>query len=122
MALTICCYLQASTVYAAYGKRQQQQPGAAPAASGFSLEPRTWVQQAADVTDNLLDASKYKSLAVAAEVRLAKALDKAAQACPNSIAGAAPEDCDEGQPLPNPLATAVCCQVGLTGHLTQRLC
>jgi hypothetical protein len=79
--------------------------------SGFSLEPRTWVQQAADVTDSLLDASKYKSLAVYAEVRLAEALDKAAQACPNSIAGAAPEDCNEGQPLPNPLATAVCCQV-----------
>lgn len=84
----------------------------APAAAGFSLEPRTWVQQAADVTDSLLDASKYKSLAVCAEVRLAEALDKAAQACPNSITGAAPEDCDEGQPLPNPLATAVCCQVG----------
>lgn len=77
----------------------------------FSLEPRSWVQQAAEVTEGLLDASKYKSLAVYAEVRLAEALDKAAQACPNSIAGAAPEDCDEGQPLPNPLGTAVCCQV-----------
>lgn len=77
----------------------------------FSLEPRSWVQQAAEVTDGLLDASKYKSLAVYAEVRLAEALDRAAQACPNSIAGAAPEDCNEGQPLPNPLGTAVCCQV-----------
>lgn len=35
----------------------------------------------------------------------------ASQACPNSIAGAAPEDCEDGQPLPNPLGTAVCCQV-----------
>lgn len=75
------------------------------------------MQQAADITDDLLDASKYKSLAVYAEVKLAEALDKAAQACPNSIAGAAPEDCEDGQPLPNPLATAVCCEVGPAGAM-----
>lgn len=48
--------------------------------AGFSLEPRTWVQLAADVTDGLLD-TKYKSLAVYAEVKLAEALDRAAQVC-----------------------------------------
>jgi hypothetical protein len=83
------------------------------AGTGFTLQPRTWIQQAADITDGLLDESKYKSLAVYAEFRLAEALDKAAQRCPSSIAGAAPEDCEDGQPLPNPLATAVCCQVGI---------
>lgn len=128
--MSSCCHHQASTIYAAYGKTptaacaddstttssKSNSRTAAVANSGspahFSLKPRTWVEQAADITDGLLDADKYKSLAVYAEVRFAEALDKAAQACPNSIAGAAPEDCEDGQPLPNPLTTAVCCQVG----------
>jgi hypothetical protein len=77
------------------------------AASGLSalLQPRDWSVQAADVTSNLLDASKYKSMALYAEVKLAEALDKAARACPD----AADQD---GQLLPNQLKTAVCCQVG----------
>jgi hypothetical protein len=103
----------ASSSVARFGSETLGGFSAQPNSTGFSLEPRTWIQQAADVTDGLLDASKYKSLAVYSEVRLTEALDKAAKACPNSIAGAAPEDCDERQPLPNPLATAVCCQVRL---------
>lgn len=68
------------------------------------MEPRDWTQQAADVTDGLLDASKYKSLAVYAEVKLAEALDKASKVQPDTVNG-------DGEMLPNSLKTAVCFQV-----------
>lgn len=72
-----------------------------------ALEPRDWSVQAAAVTDGLCDASKYKSLAVYAEVKLAEALDKAAKTAPDAVD-------EDGQLPPNSLKTAVCCQVGTT--------
>ncbi|KAF6254813.1 hypothetical protein COO60DRAFT_282105 [Scenedesmus sp. NREL 46B-D3] len=76
-----------------------------------ALEWRGWTLQAAAVTDDLgCDASRFKSLAVYAEVKLAEALDKAAKASPVALN-------EDGEPLPNSLKTAVCCQ--LLGELAE---
>jgi hypothetical protein len=84
----------------------QQQEQQQSSVLSTALEPRGWSLQAAAVTDNLgCDASRFKSLAVYAEVKLAEALDKAAKASAEAV------DAD-GEPLPNSLKTAVCCQVG----------
>ncbi|WIA22349.1 hypothetical protein OEZ85_004661 [Tetradesmus obliquus] len=53
---------------------------------------------------------RFKSLAVYAEVKLAEALDKAAKALPDAVD-------EDGEPLPNSLKTAVCCQ--LLGELAE---
>lgn len=85
---------------------RQQHAASSSTSSSLSsaLEPRDWAEQAADVTDNLLDGSKYKSLAVYAEVKLAEALDKASKTQPDAVD-------DDGEVLPNSLKTAVCFQV-----------
>eukprot|EP00878_Enallax_costatus_P043351 GHUV01051294.1.p1 GENE.GHUV01051294.1~~GHUV01051294.1.p1 ORF type:complete len:126 (-),score=35.41 GHUV01051294.1:228-605(-) len=90
-------------------RRNKQQTATATARSdktslSAALEPRNWSQQAADITDNLLDVSKYKSLAVYAEVKLAEALDRAAKVQPDTVN-------EDGELLPNSLKTAVCFQV-----------
>eukprot|EP00878_Enallax_costatus_P041740 GHUV01048613.1.p1 GENE.GHUV01048613.1~~GHUV01048613.1.p1 ORF type:complete len:123 (+),score=34.44 GHUV01048613.1:337-705(+) len=92
-----------------HSKRNKQQTATATARSdktslSAALEPRNWSQQAADITDNLLDVSKYKSLAVYAEVKLAEALDRAAKVQPDTVN-------EDGELLPNSLKTAVCFQV-----------
>lgn len=84
--------------------RQHREISSANSSLSASLEPRDWTQQAGDVTTNLLDASKYKSLSVYAEVKLAEALEKASKLQPDAVDEA-------GDLLPNSLKTAVCLQV-----------
>lgn len=74
---------------------------------------RDWRRQGQDAAAlDAKQADRFKSLAVHAEVKLAEALERCTRMCPTTSTS-------DGQPKPNTLKTAVCCQVGAWGARTK---
>lgn len=88
-------------------QKRVQQPGEGggdDASPASCIQDRGYASQAAGITRELEDVSKYKSLALFAEVKLSEALEACAKACPDVHEA-------DGALIPNKLRTAVCCQV-----------
>eukprot|EP00798_Chlamydomonas_sp_ICE-L_P026371 gene26371-17465_t len=69
-----------------------------------AFEVKGWESLAKEITHDVTQSDKYKSIALHAEVKLAEALEKSARVCPTTHAPG-------GEERPNKLKTAVCCQL-----------
>jgi hypothetical protein len=67
-------------------------------------EVKEWDEQGAELLAGLTGSEKFKSLAVHAHVKLAEALERCSRLCPSAYT-------PDGDPKPNKLKAAVCCQL-----------